>query len=987
MSTHTSSPYRMIASAAALCAGIVLHAQLVFVPDTNMRNWFNEITFGVVVVDASGYLNTADPYWLNNYWEDRHLTIDWPNCDMTGLESVPMKELHIDFNGNVPTTIAWPDSLEKLVVMNYQGPLLPPPPLGLEALACISVGSSLPIDYPDSLLTLYVKSSPLTILPPLPSTLHGLVLMDMPDLSALTNLPDSVAVIYFQDLPSLTALPAFPDLKCISLIDIPQLQTLPALPQLYDLLLQDLPLLSTPLPPLVMPAPTYSIEAPFASLEDEGYWISGFNVNNCPLIPVTNGPWIHHHVSIVNMPWTAAPVIDTAYSVKIENTPLVGTLNLPDQVGWLRLMNVPVSSFGMSGENWYDVRIDNVGVSAIAPLPPGNELTRFYVANCPNLVSLPALTYPWADIYSLTNLPMLQSVPPMVIGFDDIQDTGLAYPRFEFFDLPLIDSLFLYFDPLLPGGANADGSSVLDVNGLPNLVWIQSLPDDEAAVVFANCPELACIPQLPEGLVYLNTANTGITCYPNYPSWVGQEGIPEWWPPLCNILNSTCAILNPLIAGEVFDDLNANGVHDGGEPLKNNVTIECIPGGYYGHTGNTGTYELAADIGTFTVTAIPPLYHVATTLPQSSTLTGIADLDTLDGFGIHTVPNITDLVVDISSSAPPVPGFNRTFTLTVSNVGTTAADADVEFGLDPAWSWIGSTPTALQFSNDTAHWSFTALAPGTSWTAQVTANLPPTTLMGLPLTYSLFAMPTVQDTTPVDNWQALNEVVVGSFDPNDKQVSPPFLTPEQVALGVELQYTIRFQNTGTYQASRVVITDTLSTDLRWNTMRLIASSHPVEWYITAGVLHFVFDPIDLPDSTSDEPGSHGFVKFGMETQPGLPLSTTIGNIANIVFDFNAPVITEPAVFTVEIPQGIAERATPALELFPNPSIGKMTVMLDGEGHANTAYWILDASGRKVLAGRLTGSRTTLDLTSLAPGHYEVRVIGEQKVLTARFVKQ
>jgi hypothetical protein len=81
---------------------------------------------------------------------------------------------------------------------------------------------------------------------------------------------------------------------------------------------------------------------------------------------------------------------------------------------------------------------------------------------------------------------------------------------------------------------------------------------------------------------------------------------------------------------------------------------------------------------------------------------------------------------------------------------------------------------------------------------------------------------------------------------------------------------------------------------------LIATSHPCE--VTFHDNHSIdwfFDNIMLPDSFTNEPESHGFIQFHIQT---LPLSEPfiLENEAAIYFDFNEPVITPPAVTSVVI---------------------------------------------------------------------------------------
>jgi uncharacterized repeat protein (TIGR01451 family) len=136
-------------------------------------------------------------------------------------------------------------------------------------------------------------------------------------------------------------------------------------------------------------------------------------------------------------------------------------------------------------------------------------------------------------------------------------------------------------------------------------------------------------------------------------------------------------------------------------------------------------------------------------------------------------------------------------------------------------------------------------------------------------------------------------VVTGSYDPNDKRGFPKglgdqhFIKPNQ-----QLQYVVRFQNTGTDTAFTVVIRDTLDTDLNIFTVTPGVSSHNYTFRMYGPrVLEWTFDNILLPDSTTNEPESNGFITFTVDQVPNLPNGTIINNQADIYFDFNDPIIT------------------------------------------------------------------------------------------------
>jgi uncharacterized repeat protein (TIGR01451 family) len=111
--------------------------------------------------------------------------------------------------------------------------------------------------------------------------------------------------------------------------------------------------------------------------------------------------------------------------------------------------------------------------------------------------------------------------------------------------------------------------------------------------------------------------------------------------------------------------------------------------------------------------------------------------------------------------------------------------------------------------------------------------------------------------------------ILDSFDPNDKLVVPAGLTAENYTpTGSALQYQVRFQNTGNDVAYRVVVVDTLSAHLDLATLQMGAVSHPYRLEVSGKgrpVLTWTFTNIMLPDSTSDEPNSHGSIQFSIRS--------------------------------------------------------------------------------------------------------------------------
>jgi len=190
-------------------------------------------------------------------------------------------------------------------------------------------------------------------------------------------------------------------------------------------------------------------------------------------------------------------------------------------------------------------------------------------------------------------------------------------------------------------------------------------------------------------------------------------------------------------------------------------------------------------------------------------------------------------------------------------------------------------------------------------------------------------IPRIINQFPQDDADPIRDIfcdeVSAPYDPNDKTGSPRGLgETHAIQQNQQIEYLVRFQNVGTDTAVNVVVLDTLSIDLNIFTVQSGVSSHPYEFRMYGPrVLEWRFNNIILPDRTTDNPGSNGFVMFKVQQVPDLPYGTVIENTANIYFDFEEPVITNTYFHTVTDFSGT---------LFPAPEAGLVSqgVLCDGQ---------------------------------------------------------
>jgi uncharacterized repeat protein (TIGR01451 family) len=227
---------------------------------------------------------------------------------------------------------------------------------------------------------------------------------------------------------------------------------------------------------------------------------------------------------------------------------------------------------------------------------------------------------------------------------------------------------------------------------------------------------------------------------------------------------------------------------------------------------------------------------------------------------------------------------------------------------------------------------------------------------------------------------------IGSFDPNDKRsFNASGRESDRVDKGEYITYHIRFQNTGTDTAFTVRIVDPLSASLDLATLEVLSASHAYTYEITEGPsLVAVFNHILLPDSTTNEAASHGFLKFRVKPLPTFDYGTTIPNKADIFFDFNDAVLTNE-VHTMILPAvGVHDqRDLIDFTVFPNPAKDMLQLQIDEKYRDQIDSWVIyDVHGRLVAQGLYQPDRS-VNIASLASGVFALVVIGSGEVMGVR----
>jgi uncharacterized repeat protein (TIGR01451 family) len=445
------------------------------------------------------------------------------------------------------------------------------------------------------------------------------------------------------------------------------------------------------------------------------------------------------------------------------------------------------------------------------------------------------------------------------------------------------------------------------------------------------------------------------------------------------------------ISGMLTFDLNNNGC-DAGDILSLGSKMKISDGTSNGiaFANAAGNYTFYTQTGNFTVT--PEFENPYFTVSPTSAIVNFA---TADGFtqtqdfciapnGIHN-----DVEITIVPSIAPRPGFDAGYKLIYKNKGNQVLSGNVNFTFTDAVLDLVFTDTAV--TNQTLNnlnWSYNDLLPFESRSINVVLNLNspqeiPAVNTGDILNFSAAITPVSGDETVADNTFNLPQIVLGSYDPNDKIcLEGDTITPELV--GGYVHYVIRFQNSGTAPAENIVVKDVIDTaKFDMASFELTGSSHPHQTKISGNTVEFQFPNISLPTEINDEPGSHGYVAFKIKTNSNLGIGDAVENKADIYFDYNFPIETNTATTTVALLANDPFE-NKGVSVFPNPVKDQLHIMAKDN---ITTVQLYDIQGRLIETALANDTHFIFDLGKNTAGIYFVKVYTDNGVKVQKIIKE
>lgn len=229
----------------------------------------------------------------------------------------------------------------------------------------------------------------------------------------------------------------------------------------------------------------------------------------------------------------------------------------------------------------------------------------------------------------------------------------------------------------------------------------------------------------------------------------------------------------------------------------------------------------------------------------------------------------------------------------------------------------------------------------------------------------------------------------------------------EIVANTDLTYIITFENTGIDTINRIVIRDTIPTELDIESVVPGSSSHPYDFEIYEnGILKFTFNEIQLQPSGSAEATNRGFVKFRIAQKPDLSVGTKIKNSAAVFFDYHDPLGTQ--IVEHEISNCLNFFPTEDLEncfvitdvdpdpnnpegvkikVHPNPFFESATIEIEGELYnEEVTFELYDLYGQLIRRNYFKGQHIMFYRNHLPSGMYIFRLESKgQQIHSGRLV--
>ena len=575
-----------------------------------------------------------------------------------------------------------------------------------------------------------------------------------------------------------------------------------------------------------------------------------------------------------------------------------------------------------------------------------------------SLTNLPFLFGLWITGAPITTLDLSNTIIETLI----INDTNIID-----LEIPMMNNL-------------VQSQNIISLSNNQNLIGLNIKNGVSEDLQIYECPNLVYVCQDEEYLgTVLSSINNGFGNNPNVQA------------------SSYCSFVPGgnfnTITGNVKLDVNNNGCDLLDLPI-NNIKFNINDGTNQGATfsNELGIYNFYTQAGNFDISPSieNPTYFnyspITATIPFANNNYNV----TIQDFCLSANGVVNDLEIVVMPVGPARPGFDAEYKIVYKNKGNQTLSGNINFTFEDAvLDYVSSSLIPNLQTTNNLSWIFNSLSPFETRTILITLNVNspteiPAVNLGDVLNFTTIITPLIGDELPDDNSFNYDQIVVGSYDPNDIAcLEGETLSPSEI--GKYLHYAIQFENTGTFQAENVVVKveiDTLKYDL--NSLQLLNTSNPVDAKITGNIVEFIFENINLAASSGNPPvGGHGDILFKIKSKNNLVNGDNVSKKANIYFDYNAPIITNIANTIYQTLGLDVNNIDHSILVSPNPTTSFVQIKSNNNIKCIELY---DVQGRILLTSLENSNKIELNISDQTNGIYFLKIKTDKGTKIEKLVK-
>ena len=394
-----------------------------------------------------------------------------------------------------------------------------------------------------------------------------------------------------------------------------------------------------------------------------------------------------------------------------------------------------------------------------------------------------------------------------------------------------------------------------------------------------------------------------------------------------------------------------------------------------------GEYAAYTMIGNYLVTPIIENPSWFTITPENATVSFTTTDNNIvnQNFCVTPIDIHADVSIVITPLNQAVPGSDVTYQIVFKNKGTQPLFGVTSLSYDDAaLDFVGSSILPDIQIGGQLDWNYIDLLPFESRSFLITFNVGNFVATDYVLQLTAQITTSLTDEIPLDNQFLYKHGVVSFSNSNTITCLQGGVAP-LTQIGEYLDYVVEFENTGLAQVQNAVIKFEINPIMfDVNSMLIQESTDNTYLRKNGNVVEVILQQLNI------DTGGHGNVLLKIKSQATLQEGDLVINVANIYFDYNAPIVTNEFETVFKLLNNPSFPSDESITIFPNPTASIINIYCN---NAIKTVELYDVQGRLLQTQIVESATTSLNLSDKTNGIYFAKITSENGVKVEKISKE